>query len=88
MIRPLQSLLDIATLGLLDTKDSLAYRVAEIERHIHSWDRRIGLSAAPSGEVTRAARLANSTTAFVVTSGNNDWGSWLQILGSGDTLIS
>ena len=32
MIKSIQSILNIATLGLLDTKDSLAYNVAEIAR--------------------------------------------------------
>jgi len=74
-----------ATDGLLGTDDSLAYRVNEIERHFHTWERWFGLAASPSGETHRADRITTNPAPFVIDAGNNDWGSWVQILGSDDT---
>jgi hypothetical protein len=74
-----------ATDGLAGTSNSLAYRVHEIERHLHSWERWFGLSGAPSGETHRAQRVGTTSTAFQIDAGNNTWGSWLQVLGSSDT---
>ena len=37
-----------ATLGLLGTVDSLAYRVHEIERHLHSSGSWFGIAGTPS----------------------------------------
>lgn len=74
-----------ATLGLLGTPDSLSYRAAEADRHMHGWDRRFGAAVTPSGETHVADLLGPSVVAFTATSGNNTWGSWLQILGSSDT---
>lgn len=74
-----------ATTGLLGTNNSLAYRIHEIERHFHGWDRRVGLAAAPSGETHRADILGPGVAAFQATTGNNTWGAWLQIIGSSDT---
>ena len=47
-------------------------------------------AAVPNGEVHVADRIgatATSKTAFTITSGNDTWGSWTQILGSGDTPV-
>ena len=76
----------VATTGLLGTANSLAYRVAEIERHNHSYERWMCVAAAPSG-THFADRIGTGTVAFELTSGNNTWGTWLQILGSGDTPV-
>lgn len=69
--------------GLGDEVNSLSYRVAEIERHFHSRERWMGLATVPVGETHRAD--VDSMAPFVVTSGNDTYGAWLQILGSGDT---
>jgi hypothetical protein len=74
-----------ATDGLSGVEDSLSYRVAEIERHLHGWERWFGLSGSPSGETHRAERIGTTSTPFTIDGGNDTWGSWLQILGSSDT---
>lgn len=75
----------LAVSGLLGTNNSLAYKVHEIEKHFHNYERWFGLSPSPSGEVKRADLLATTVAPFQIDAANNDWGSWLQILGSSDT---
>lgn len=75
----------MATDGLAGTSNSLAYRVHEGERHLHSFERWFGAANVPNGEIHVADRIGTTTTAFQVDAGNNTWGSWLQILGSDDT---
>jgi hypothetical protein len=62
------------SLGLEATMDSLGYRVAEIETHLHSYERWLGLG----GE---------TLTPFQIDSGNNDWGAWVEVLAVGDTPV-
>jgi hypothetical protein len=77
----------IATLGLLGVADSLAYRVGEIERHLHSYEKWFARAAVPSGETHVADRIGTGTAAFQVDGGNNTWGAWVQIVGSSDTPV-
>ena len=45
-------------------------------------------AAAANGEIHVADRVGNTGTgAFTLTSGNNTWGAWTQILGSSDTPV-
>ncbi len=74
-----------ATDGLLGVHNSLAYRVHEIERHLHSGGRWFGAAAVPSGETHIADRVGPAIAPFTLTSGNDDWGTWVQIMGSDDT---
>ena len=74
-----------ATDGLSGTNNSLAYRVHEIERHVHSYERWFGAATVPNGEIHVADRIGTTTTAFQTDAGNLTWGSWLQVLGSSDT---
>jgi hypothetical protein len=76
---------DKATDGLLGTSDSLAYRVHEIERHLHSAGSWFGAAVTPSGETHVADRIGTTITAFQIDAGNETLGSWTQILGSDDT---
>jgi hypothetical protein len=81
---------EAATLGLAGTNNSLAYRIGEVERHFHGWDRWLCAAAVPNGEVHVADRIgatAASKVPFTITSGNDTWGAWTQILGSGDTPV-
>lgn len=71
--------------GLLGESNSLAYRVHEIERHLHSNERWMGLAAVPVGETHRAD--IDSMIPFQIDAGNDTWGAWVQILGSDDTPI-
>lgn len=76
---------DLATLGLAGVHNSLAYRVQEIERHLHSYEHWFGAAVIPDGEGHQADHIGDTTTAFQVDAGNNTWSAWLQILGSEDT---
>lgn len=76
-----------AVLGLLGTKDSLAYKVNELERHFHNRERWFGAAAVPSGETHVADIVGGATTPFALLSGNSDFGNWVQILGSSDTPV-
>lgn len=79
----------VATVGLAGTANSLAYRVAEIERHFHGYERWLCKAATPTGThfADRLGAEASSTAGWEITSGNNTWGNWLQILGAGDTPV-
>lgn len=77
---------DLAVDGLLGTEDSLAYKVAEIEKHFHNWERWLGLAAVPVGETHRFD--VDSMLPFIMDAGNDTWGSWLQIVGSEDFPIT
>ena len=77
--------IDEATVdGLLGTPNSLAYRVAEIERHLHSGGRWFELAAAATAD-HKADRIGSGAGAFQIDAGNDDWGAWVQILGADDT---
>lgn len=80
----LEKIDDKATLGLLGTSNSLAYRVAEIERHLHSYEKWFGVAASPSA-THKADRIGQGILAFALDGGNTIFGSWVQILGSADT---
>lgn len=77
--------LNAAVSGLGGIEDSLGYRIGEVDRHNHNYERWFGLSGSPSGETHRAQRIGTTSTAFQMDAGNNTWGNWLQILGSSDT---
>ena len=74
----------LATDGLAGTSNSLAYRVHEIERHVHSYEKWYGVAGTPSG-THKADRVGQGIVAFELDGGNLTWGSWVQILGSADT---
>lgn len=74
-----------AVAGLAGVTNSLAYRVHEIERHLHSGARWFGAAVSPNGETHVADRLGVGVNAFQIDAGNNTWGTWVQVLGSGDT---
>jgi len=72
------------TTGLAGTSNSLAYRVNEIERHLHSYERWYGVAATPSA-THKADLLGKDIASFQIDAGNDTWGAWLQLLGSADT---
>ena len=76
----------LAADGLLGVEDSLAYKIAEVEKHLHNWERWLGLAAIPVGETHRFD--VDSMTPFQIDAGNDDWGAWLQIVGSEDFPIT
>jgi hypothetical protein len=77
-----------ATDGLLGTSNSLAYRIGEVERHLHHWERWLQLAGTPT-DTHKAVGLGDADGAgpFIMDAGNDDWGAWVQILGADDTPI-
>ena len=71
--------------GLTGVVNSLAYRVGEIERHLHSGARWFETADTPEGEFHVADRIGLGTGAFRIDAGDDTWGDWVQILGSQDT---
>jgi hypothetical protein len=78
----------VAAGGLSDTEDSISYGIKELERHFHNNEKWFGKLAVPNGEINVAERVGGDTAPFVLTSGNSDFGAWVQILGSGDTPVA
>jgi len=82
-----------ATLGLLGTSNSLAYRVHEIEKHFHNYERWYGKTADQSG-VNPWAKSWSDTgipTPYQAISGTNTFGADANdealVWGLNDTLI-
>ena len=65
----------------------ISANVVEIEKHFHNQEKWFGLAAVPDAELHRADRLTDVSTSFQADAGNDDWGSWLQVLGSDDTPV-
>jgi hypothetical protein len=74
-----------ATDGLTGVEDSLAYRINEVDRHVHHYTRSFGLAAVPDAELHRADEITTDPEPFVIDAGNDDWGAWVQVFGSTDT---
>ena len=78
--------IDLAAVdGLTGVINSLAYRVHEIERHLHSGARWFESAAAPVLETHIADMIGSGSGPFRLDAGNDAWGAWVQILGSEDT---
>lgn len=85
--------IDVAAVdGLTGVSNSLAYKVHEIERHLHSGGRWFGAAAVPDLPTHAADRIGTATTAFRIDGGagvgTGSWGAWTQIMGSTDTPIT
>ena len=86
IVYPVPKIDDQAVVGLTGVANSLAYKVHEIERHLHSNERWFAQAAAPAGETHVADRFNPlASNPFQVDAGNDTWGAWVQILGSSDT---
>lgn len=79
---------DMATSGLAGVHNSLAYRIHEIERHLHGYERWFELAGTPVAETHRADAAGTGAGIFQIDAGNAAYGSWLQILGSTDTPVA
>jgi len=69
---------------------SLMSHIKEIERHFHNYEKWFGLAVTPDAELHRADNMSTYTNAnvvnpFQIDAGNDNWGAWVQILGSDDT---
>jgi len=75
-----------ATDGLAGTENSLAYRIAEVERHLHHYERWMEKAGTPTA-THKAVSIgdADGDGPWVVDAGNDDWGAWVQTLGADDT---
>jgi hypothetical protein len=82
-----------ATLGAIIgdlANEPLYNRLYEIERHFHGYERWMCAAVAANAEVHVADRIGSAATAvtpFTITSGNDTWGAWVQLLGSTDTPV-
>lgn len=74
--------------GLTGTEDSLAYKVEEIEKHLHNREKWFGAAAIASGETHVADRMDGTIVPFRLTAGDSAFGSWVQVLGSSDTPVA
>lgn len=63
--------------------------VVEIETHLHSYEIWMEKAAVPAGETNIADEVGTvgGLGAFQLDAGNNNWGSWIQVLGSADTPV-
>lgn len=75
---------DLATAGLEGVPDSVAYRLHELEKHVHSRGRFWGAVAVP--DETNAID-ANVDTPFVAVSGDDTWGTAIPICGTADNPV-
>ena len=64
-----------ATSGLLGTVDSLAYRIHEIERHLHSAGSWFGAANTPS-DTHKADRIGTCTAPFELDGGDSSSTCW------------
>lgn len=77
-----------ATDGLAGVEDSVAYRIHEVERHLHNFEKWFGAAAVASGETHVADRMAGGISAFALVSGNDAFNAtWTQVLGSADLPV-
>ena len=73
-----------ATDGLSAVHDSQAYRLAEVERHFHGYERWYGVAGTPTASHL-ADRIDAAIVPFTADGGNGIWGNWVQVFGSADT---
>ena len=69
-------------LGLQGTNDSLAYRVHEIEGHLHSAGRFFGYSGTPNDTA-----IIDSLTPWVLTTGTGDYGTAIQLFDGNEDFV-
>ena len=86
-VNDLEKIDSVAVSGLDGTYNILAYKVHEIERHLHSGARWFEKAATPTATHI-ADRIGLGAGHFEIDAGNDAWGDWAQILGSGDTPVS
>lgn len=58
-----------------------------VESHVHNRDRFFGRATVPNGEIHVADRIGICAGPFQIDAGDNDFGQWLLICGSGDTPL-
>jgi hypothetical protein len=73
--------------ALAGIEGSVAWRVGLIEQNLLSNVRWFEAATVPAGETHIADRLGVGAGAFQADADNDDWGAWVQILGSDDTPL-
>ena len=76
-----------AELAAVTERSAILAQTVIIERHLHYYARWFGVAVTPNLEIHVADRAGDAVSAFQIDAGNNDWGSWVQILGSSDTPV-
>ena len=66
---------------------NIEQEIYEVEKHLHNYEKWFGQASVPSGELHVADRMAGGISAFQLIAGNDDFGSWVQVLGSSDTPV-
>ena len=61
--------------------------VFDINSNLHNSEYWLGAAAVPNGEIHVADLVGASISPFALLSGNDDWGNWVQVLGSSDSPI-
>ena len=73
------------------SSDFGAVAALEVEHHLHSWERWLCIANAPTGthkaDTVIAAEAIPAWAPFIVDAGNDAFGGWIQLLGSGDTPV-
>lgn len=65
--------------------EQIEHATFEVERHTHNHERWFEIAAVPNGEIHVADRIGSGGGVFQIDAGNDDWGAWVQVLGSSDT---
>ena len=68
--------------------DTMKAEVSETEHHLHNNEKWFGAAASASGETHVADRMGPGIAPFALLTGNDAFGSWVQILGSSDTPVA
>lgn len=74
--------------AITPTIDNTYAEVVEIEKHLHNREKWFGAATVPVGETHVADRAGGGISPFELTTGNDDFGTWVQIIGSDDTPVS
>lgn len=79
-----------ATASLVALARMGAKEAWEVEQHFHTGQLGFGIAAVPDGELHVADRVGTGAAGaeaapFICDAGNDDWGTWTQVMGSSDT---
>ncbi len=75
-------------MSLLGLEKAIEHSTYETEHHVHNREKWFGAAVSASGETHVADRMVGGIDPFVITTGNDDFGSWVQVLGSSDSPVS
>lgn len=73
------------TQSIENKADDIFDEVEIIETHNHSNERWFEKAAVANGELHVADRIGEGSGSFQIDGGNNNWGAWIQVLGTLDT---